>query len=227
MNDFLRSALTIAAKDLRSEFRNKEAMNAAWSFALVVLLLFSLAFEPAGNPDVRDMSGGLLWIVYLFAGILILNRSFARETEGGCLDALIAAPISGSELFLGKVLSNGLLLLILELLSLPIFGIFYDVDWTRSFGSLFLVFVLGTWGLTVVGTMFSAITASNRLRELMLPLLVFPVTLPVMMASVKLTTLILVGEPLGDSVIWLKLLFGFALIFSLLGAVLLDVVLRE
>lgn len=227
MNDFLRSALTIAAKDLRSEFRNKEAMNGAVSFSLVVLLLFSLAFEPAGNPDVRDMSGGLLWIVYLFAGILILNRSFARETEGGCLDALIAAPISGSALFLGKVLSNGLLLLIIELLSLPIFGIFYDVDWTRSFGSLFLVFVLGTWGLTVVGTMFSAITASNRMRELMLPLLVFPVTLPVMMACVKLTTLILAGEPLGDSVIWLKLLFGFGLIFSLLGAVLLDVVLRE
>ena len=89
------------------------------------------------------------------------------------------------------------------------------------------MFVLGTWGLTVVGTIFSAITASNRLRELMLPLLVFPVTLPVMMACVKLTTLILAGEPLGDSVIWLKLLFGFALIFSLLGAVLLDVVLRE
>ena len=227
MNDFLRSALTIAAKDLRSEFRNKEAMNGAVSFSLVVLLLFSLAFEPAGNPDVRDMSGGLLWIVYLFAGILILNRSFARETEGGCLDALIAAPISGSALFLGKVLSNGLLLLIIELLSLPIFGIFYDVDWTRSFGHLFLVFVLENWGLTVVGTMFSAITASNRMRELMLPLLVFPVTLPVMMACVKLTTLILAGEPLGDSVIWLKLLFGFGLIFSLLGAVLLDVVLRE
>ena len=196
MNDFLRSALTIAAKDLRSELRNKEAMNAAVSFALVVLLLFSLAFEPAGNPDVRDMSGGLLWIVYLFAGILILNRSFARETEGGCLDALIAAPISGSELFLGKVLSNGLLLLILELLSLPIFGIFYDVDWTRSFGSLFLVFVLGTWGLTVVGTMFSAITASNRLRELMLPLLVFPVTLPVMMACVKLILELLISLPI-------------------------------
>ena len=227
MSDFLRSALTIAAKDLRSELRNKEAMNAAVSFALVVLLLFSFAFDPVSNPDVRDMSGGLLWIVYLFAGILILNRSFARETAGGCLDALVAAPISGSELFVGKVLSNGLLLLILELLSLPIFVIFYDVGWPSSFGSLLLVFVLGTWGVTAVGTIFSAITASNRLRELMLPLLVFPITLPVMMASVKLTSLILAGEPLGDSVVWLKLLFGFALIFTLLGAVLLDVVLRE
>ena len=108
MNDFLRSALTIAAKDLRSELRNKEAMNAAVSFALVVLLLFSLAFEPAGNPDVRDMSGGLLWIVYLFAGILILNRSFARETEGGCPGRIDRRADLRQRVISWEVLSNGL-----------------------------------------------------------------------------------------------------------------------
>lgn len=225
MIHFLRQALVIAAKDLRSEFRNKEVMNAAISFALVVLLLFSFAFDPVSNPDTRDLSGGLLWIVYLFAGILILNRSFAREAAGGCLEALVAAPISGSAIFLGKVIANASMLLVLELLSLPVFGIFYDVNWLPGAGSLFLVLFLGTWGITAVGTIFSAITASNRLRELMLPLLVFPVTLPVLMACVQLTTVILIGEPLGDSVVWLRLLFGFALIFSLLGGVLLEVVL--
>ncbi len=225
MIEFFRQALTIAGKDLRSEFRNKEVMNAAVSFTVAVLLLFSFAFEPASNVDVREMSGGLLWVVYLFSGILILNRSFARESGGDCLDALVAAPVSGGSIFLGKALANSILLLVLECISLPIFGVFYEVDWTRSLDRLLPVFVLGTWGLTVVGTTFSALTANNRLRELMLPLLVFPITLPVLMACVELTSLIFTGQPFGDSIIWLKLLFGFGVIFSLLGGVLLDVVL--
>ena len=225
MIEFFGQALTIAGKDLRSELRNKEVMNAAVSFTVVVLLLFSFAFERLVDTDVREISGGLLWIVYLFAGILILNRSFAREVAGDCLDALVAAPVSGGSIFLGKALANSILLLVLECISLLIFGIFYDVDWTGVLGPLLLVFVLGTWGLTVVGTIFSALTANNRLRELMLPLLVFPITLPVLMACVELTSVILTGQPFGESIIWLKLLFGFGVIFSLLGGVLLDAVL--
>ena len=225
MIEFFGQALTIAGKDLRSELRNKEVMNAAVSFTVVVLLLFSFAFERMFDTDVREMSGGLLWIVYLFAGILILNRSFAREAAGDCLDALVAAPVSGGSIFLGKALANSILLLVLECISLPIFVIFYNVNWPSALGPLLLVFVLGTWGLTVVGTIFSALTANNRLRELMLPLLVFPITLPVLMACVELTSLIFAGQPLGESIIWLKLLFGFGVIFSLLGGVLLDAVL--
>ena len=225
MIEFFGQALTIAGKDLRSELRNKEVMNAALSFTVVVLLLFSFAFERVSDTDVREVSGGLLWIVYLFAGILILNRSFSREVAGDCLDALVAAPVSGGSIFLGKALANSILLLVLECISLPIFGIFYDVDWTSVLGRLLPVFVLGTWGLTVVGTIFSALTANNRLRELMLPLLVFPITLPVLMACVELTSQIFTGQPFGESIIWLKLLFGFGVIFSLLGGVLLDAVL--
>ncbi len=222
---YLQQTLTIAGKDLRSEFRNKEVLNAAAAFTLVVLLLFSFSFDPIINTDVRDLAGGLLWIVYLFAGILILNRSFARETAGGCLDALVASPIPASAIFVGKLLANALLLLVIELISLLPFGFFYDIAWWGKLGDLLPVLVLGTWGITAVGTIFSAVTAGNRLRELMLPLLVFPMTLPVLMACVKLTTLILTGEPIGDSIIWLKLLVGFAVIFTLLGGVLLEAVL--
>ena len=225
MTRFLRQAWTIAAKDLRSELRNKEAMNAALSFAVVVLLLFSFAFDPIQQPDVRELSGGLLWIVYLFCGILLLNRSFAREASNDCLDALIAAPVPASAIFTGKALANGVLLLVLELMSLPVFGIFYGVNWLDRVGLLLLVLVLATWAFTVVGTVFSAITANHRLRELMLPLLVFPILVPAMMAAVELTTRILAGEAIGDSMIWFKLLAGFNVIFSLLGAVLLEVVL--
>lgn len=225
MTRFFRQARTIAGKDLRSELRNKEAINAALAFSVVVLLLFSLAFDPIANPQTRDLAGGLLWIVYLFAGILLLNRSFAREIPNDCLEALIAAPIPGSAIFVGKAFANSVLLLMVELISLPIFGMFYDINWFRGFDLLLPVFVLGTWAFAVIGTTFSAITANNRLRELMLPLLVFPIAVPALMACVQLTTVILMGEPLGESLIWIKLLIGFNVIFTLLGSVLLETVL--
>ena len=225
MTRFLRQAWTIASKDLRTELRNKEVINAALAFSVVVLLLFSFSFDPVSNPDVRDMAGGLLWIIYLFAGILILNRSFAREAENDCMEALIASPVSGGALFAGKAFANGVLLVAVELISLPLFSVFYGARWGDSFPALFLVLVLGTWGFTAVGTIFSAVTANSRLRELMLPLLVFPICLPAMMACVELTTLLLMGEPIGDSLAWLRLLIGFDIIFTLLGGVLLEVVL--
>ena len=220
--EFLRSALAITVKDLRVELRSKEVINAALSFALVILLLFSFTFDPTGE-ETREMSGGLLWLVFSFAGVLVLNRSFARETVNDCLDGLIASPVSGAALFLGKVLVNTLLLLLLELVCLPVFGVFYNVPWLGIFGQLLPVFVLGTWGLTVIGTVFSALTVNVSLRELMLPLLVFPITVPALMASVQLTTLLFNGQPV--ELLWFRVLVGFDLIFTLLGLALVELVL--
>ncbi|MCB1020916.1 MAG: heme exporter protein CcmB [Acidobacteria bacterium] len=225
MNEFLRQTAAIARKDLRVELRNKEVTNAALSFALVVLLLFSFAFDPISNPDTRSMAGGLLWIVYSFAGILVLNRSFARETANDCLSALVAAPVSGSAIFTGKLVANGVMILILEVVTLIPFGVFYDVRWTDRFPQLFAVLVLGTLSFTIVGVVFGAVTANNRLRELMLPLLVFPIALPALMACVELTRVIFAGEPIGDAFVWFKLLISFDVVFALLGASLLDYVL--
>ncbi|MBI3666734.1 MAG: heme exporter protein CcmB [Acidobacteria bacterium] len=220
----LRAAFAIALKDLRVERRNREVINAAFSFALVVLLLFSFTFDPSGE-ETREMSGGLLWLVFSFAGVLVLNRSFARETSNDCLDALVAAPVPGAAIFLGKALANALLLLVLELACLPVFGIFYNVRWQVNFGWLLVVFVLGTWGFTVIGTVFSALTVNVRLRELMLPLLVFPVTVPALMASVQLTTALFSGQPIAPELLWLRLLVGFDLIFTLLGVALVETLL--
>src|ERR1043166_6214197 len=130
---FVRQTLTIAAKDLRAELRTKEAINASLAFALVILLMFSFAFDPEADTT-PEISGGLLWIVFAFAGTLVLNRSFAREIPNDCLDALIAAPIPGAALFLGKAIANYVLLMAVELVSLPAFGIFYNVRWTKQFG---------------------------------------------------------------------------------------------
>jgi heme exporter protein B len=222
---FLRQSLTIASKDLRSELRTKEALNASVAFALVILLLFSFAFEPT-EVETRQISGGLLWLVFAFAGALILNRSFARELANDCLDALVAAPISGAALFLGKAVANLALLLAVELVCLPVFGVFYNVPWTLQFWPLMLVVLLGTWGLTVVGTMFSALTVNLRLRELMLPMLVYPIMVPGLLAAVQLTTPLVMGQPLtGDLIPWLRLLIAFDVIFTALALALVETVL--
>jgi heme exporter protein B len=223
--NFLRQSWTVAAKDLRAELRTKEAINASLSFALVILLLFSFAFDPTADQT-REMSGGLLWIVFAFAGTLILNRSFARELSNDCLDALVASPLSGAALFFGKCLANVTLLVAVELVCLPVFGVFYNVRWTERFWPLMLVAGLGAWGLTVVGTMFSALTVNLRLRELMLPTLVYPLLIPALMAAIQLTTALVAGQPLaGDLFNWLKLLIGFDIIFSALALGLVDTVL--
>ena len=222
---FARQTLTIAAKDLRSELRTKEALNASFAFALVILLLFSFAFEPT-EEQTRQMSGGLLWLVFAFAGALILNRSFARELPNDCLDALIAAPISGAALFLGKALANLALLLAVELVCLPVFGIFYNVAWTRRFWPLMGVVLLGTWGVTVVGTVFSALTVNLRLRELMLPMLVYPILIPCLLAGVQLTTPLVMGQALtADAEVWIRLLVAFDVIFTALSLALVETVL--
>jgi heme exporter protein B len=222
---FLRQALTIASKDLRSELRSKEAINASLAFALVILLLFSFAFEPT-QEQTREISGGLLWLVFAFAGALILNRSFSREQNNDCLDALVASPMSGAALFLGKALANFVLLLAVELVSLPVFGVFYNVRWTQQFWPLMLVVALGTWGITVVGTMFSALTVNLRLRELMLPMLVYPILVPGLLAAVELTKVLILGQPLeGEMLAWLRLQVGFDVIFTALGLALVETVL--
>ena len=223
--NFFRQTWLVAVKDLRAELRTKEAINASLSFALVILLLFSFAFDPT-SEQTREISGGLLWIVFAFAGALILNRSFARELVNDCLDALVASPISSAALFLGKSLANLTLLVAVELVCLPVFGVFYNVRWTHNFWPLLLVLVLGTWGLAIVGTMFSALTVNLRLRELMLPTLVYPLMIPGLMAAIQLTTALIAGQPLaGDLYNWLRLLVGFDIIFTALALGLVDTVL--
>jgi heme exporter protein B len=222
---FLRASLTIAAKDLRSEFRTKEAFNASFAFSVVILLLFSFAFDPS-SEQLRDISGGLLWLVFSFAGALSLNRSFARELQNDCLDALVSSPAPTGALFLGKALANYVLLLIVEMASLLVFALFYDVRFAKQLGPLLLVILLGTWGMTVIGTMFSALTVNLRMRELMLPTLVYPLMIPALMAAMTLTTDLIAGTPLGpENLIWLRLLTGFDVIYTGLAVVFIDIVL--
>ncbi len=216
------SALAVALKDLRAELRTKEALNASLAFSVVILVLFSFAFEPT-TEEMRVLAGGLLWLVFAFAGMLILNRSFTRELPNECLDALIASPLSATSMYLGKTAANWLLLMAVELAGLVIFGVFYNAPWTRQFWALLGVLALGTWAMAVVGTLFSALTVNLRLRELMLPLLLYPVLIPALLAAVELSRPLALGEPLvAEMMVWLRLLAAFDVIFTALALVLVE-----
>jgi heme exporter protein B len=222
--DWLRQVLVIVAKDLRAEIRTKEAVNAAFAFAIMILVLFSFVFDP-GEAETKVFAGGLLWLVFAFAGTLVLNRSFARELPNDCLDALIAAPISGAVLFLGKALANYLLVMAVELVALPVFGIFYYVRWYEHFWQMMLVLALGTWGVTVIGTVFSALTVNIRLREVMLPMLTYPMLTPALMGAMQLTVDLVNGKSIGQDSVWLKLLISFDILYTAASLTLVEIVL--
>src|SRR5690349_11247832 len=196
--NYFRHVGVVMLKDLRAELRTKEAVNASFAFALVILVLFSFAFDPL-EETTRAMAGGLLWIVFAFAGTLVLNRSFARELPNDCLDALIAAPVPGSALYLGKAIANYVLVMAMEIVSLPVFSIFNNVTRpvTAQLWPIIGVLALGTWGLTVIGTIFSALTVNIRLREVMLPMLTYPIMVPALMSAMRLTTDLVAGKPFG------------------------------
>ncbi len=222
MKHALTAALAIARKDLRSELRSKEATNAAVSFALVILLILSFVFEPTSDEK-YTVAGGLLWLVFAFSGTLILNRTFARELQNDALEALIAAPVPGWALFLGKAVSSYMMLAVVELVSLPVFAIFYDVNLVWSVAPVVL---LGTWAIVVVGVSFSALTVNVQLREIMLPLLIYPVLIPALIASMVLTGNLLDGQAFtADNMTWMRLLIGFNIIYTALAFSLIDIVL--
>lgn len=225
MNTFVRASATIAAKDLRSELRTKEAFNASFAFSIVILVLFSFAFDPS-SEELRTISGGLLWLVYSFAGVLVLNRSFARELQNDCLDALISAPVPTSAVFFGKTLANFLLLMIVEIAALAVFAVLYDTHFAAQFWPIVLVMLLGTWGMTVIGTMFSALTVNLRMREMMLPILIYPMLTPALINAMQLTSELMAGTALGgNNLFYLRGLAGFDFIYTILAVVFIDIVL--
>jgi heme exporter protein B len=221
----LQAAWLVAGKDLRMELRSKDSLNAAIAFSMAMLLLFSFAFDPDAE-QAREIAGGLLWLIFTFSGTLLLNRSFARELPNDCLEALLASPLPPAGILLGKAVANTALLLFVELISLPVFGIFYNITWSRQWPMLLVVLLLASWGLSVVGTVFGALTIHLRLREVMLPVLVYPVLIPSLLAAILLSAHLISGEALNDDMMaWLRLLIGFDIIFSLLSGALADKVL--
>jgi len=207
------------------EFRARELLTTTIVFALVVVVLFSFAFDPTAGESHR-YGPGLLWIAFLFAGSLMLNPSFAREQSNQTLDALRMAPVSPFAILLGKILANLIFLSVAEAILVPVFAVLYNISIGGIAGRLALVLVLGTLGLAVAGTVFSAIAAHARMRELLLPLLLLPILAPLLIAAVEATASLFAEQPALDGP-WLAFLTGFDIVFLTASWLLCDFLLEE
>jgi heme exporter protein B len=220
-----RAAAILLTKELRLEFRTRELLNTTVIFALVVVVLFSFAFNPTPEES-RRYGPGLLWIAFLFAGSLMLHPSFGREQANDTLDALRMAPISAFAILLGKMLANFIFLSLAEVVLVPVFAVLYNVSLAGVVGRLILVLVLGTLGLIITGTVFSAVSAHARMRELLLPLLLLPILAPLLIAAVEATASLLADQPALDRT-WVTFLAGFDIVFLTTSWLLCDFLLEE
>ena len=214
---------THLSKDLRIEWRSKEAVNSMLFFALLVVVLFSLAFDPRG-AFARDIAGGVLCVATMFASVSALNQAWAREIRHQVLDAQRMAPTPGADMFLAKVLANFLFVSIVQAVLAPVFVVMYNLHILGNAWQLLLVLPLGTWALVANGTFFAALSIRSRNRELLLPLILFPIFIPALLAMVQATGSILTGE--SDPSLWIKLLVGYDIIFTTISLLLFDVILH-
>jgi heme exporter protein B len=212
---------THLVKDLRIEWRSKDAINSMLFFALLVVVLFSISFDPRG-AFARDIAGGVLCVATMFASVSALNQAWAREIRHQVLDAQRMAPAPGAELFLAKVLANFLFVTIVQVALAPVFLVMYNLHIEGNPWLLALVLPLGTWALVANGTFFAALAIRSRNRELLLPLILFPIFLPALLAMVVATGSILTGE--SDPSLWIKLLVGYDIIFTTVSLLLFDVI---
>ena len=177
-------------KDLRAEFRSRELFSAMLVFSLLIILIFNFALE-LDIKTRQSVTAGVLWSTFAFAGTLGLNRSMAIEKDRGCLDGLLLAPVDRSAIYFGKVISNLAFMLIVEMIVLPVYSVLYNVNLFQP--GLLLVILLGSIGYVAVGTLLAAMSVQTRTRDILLPILLFPVVIPVLLAAVKASSGFLTG----------------------------------
>lgn len=226
MSRFWLALAAVVRKDLLLEWRSREGVLGMGFFSLLVVVLFGFAFQTE-QIDLATQAPGLLWSAFSFAGVLGLNRAQALERENGCLRALGASPVDRAALFLGKVLSNFLLILFVELVTLPCFAVLLHVPVAACLPQMALITCLGTLGFAEVGTLLSGMSHGSRLREVILPLILYPVWIPILVASVEATGLVLSGHPLAEAGDFLVLVLVFDLVFLGIGIMTYDAVLEE
>ena len=225
MSLFARRALAVLWKDLAIERRSKETLNALAFFSLLLLFVFQFSLG-ADRERLAAALPGLLWLGFLLSGLLALGRSFLVERDNDCWEGLLLAPGDKSAIFLGKLAGNLALMFTVEALLLALFALFFNVDLGGALGPLAVVIVLGTLGFAALGTLFAAMTAHVRARELLFPVLLLPVQVPVLLATVRATEAALAGEPLASVSNWITLLVAADVIYVVAGLLTFDVILE-
>jgi heme exporter protein B len=221
---FLRQVFAIVHKDVITELRTKEMFSSMLVFSLMAVFIFSIALDLSAS-DPLDTTPGLLWVTVAFAGTLGLNRSLAQEQENRCIDGLLLSPMDRSAIFFGKALGNILFMSVVELVVIPVFAVLFNVPLLRA--SVWLVIALGTVGYAAVGTLFSTMAVNTRAREVMLPILLLPVSVPVFIPAVNATGGFLAGDPVGDVATWLQLLIAYDAIIIAISFMTFDFVVEE
>lgn len=221
---FLKAVLAITTKDLRVELRGRELVNAMLLFAVLAVLIFSFALEL--DRDARETSvAGIWWVTIVFAGTLGLNRSLSAEKDQGNLDALLLSPVARSALFFGKMLSNLIFMLIVAVLLMLLITVLFNISLFVPW--LVIMMLLGTLGFATVGTLLSSMTVHTRARETMLPILLMPVSLPLILSAVRASTAILTGTPQADWIAWPQLLAVYDVVLLALSYIMFDFVVEE
>ena len=221
---YLGTVGAVVWKDLAAELRSKELLSAMVVFALLVILIFNFALE-LDRAAVENVAAGVLWVTITFTGTLGLNRSLSMEKDRGSLDGLLLAPMDRSALYFGKALGNLLFMLIVLAVILPIFSILFNLNMLRP--ALLLVVLLGTLGYAAVGTLLASLAVHSRSRDVMLPILMFPVTVPVLVSAVRASGGVLAGFPWEDISPWVSLLIAYDVIFVAAAFMLFDYVVEE
>jgi heme exporter protein B len=217
---------TIVWKDFTHELRSKEMLISMCVFSFLVIIIFNFAFPP-GMGDVDRIIPGILWVAFIFSGLLGMGRSFGVEKDKGSLQGLLLCPVGRGTIYIGKMVGNFIFMSMMEAFTLVIFAVLFNVNLLPILIPLVLIILLGTLGFTVVGTIFSAMSANTRARDVMLSMLVFPIAVPLIIASIKATGKILDGKSLSEIYSWLKILVAFDLTFLLVSYLTFQFVVEE
>lgn len=224
VRSFFSALGAIVWKDLAAELRSRELLSAMLVFSLLVIFIFNFALEL--DPKTRsEVTSGVLWVTFAFAGTLGLNRSMAMEKDRGCLDGLLLAPVDRSAIYFGKTIGNLIFMLLVEVMVLPVYSILYNVNLFNP--GLALIILLGSIGYVVVGTLLSSMAVQTRTRDVLLPILLFPVVLPIFIASVKASAGFLQHLEMSEIMPWLNLLIVYDIIFTAVGFMVFDYVVEE
>ncbi len=226
MNRYLSQVAAIIWKDFITEIKTRELFSSMFIFALLVVIIFIFSIN-LSLIQASEVGPGVLWVAFLFAGTIGLNRSFMLEKENGCLQGLLLAPMDRTALYFGKLVSNFVFLLIMEVFTLPLFMVFFNIDLLSHLLPLLYVIFVGTLGFCAVGTLLSSLSANLKTRDIMLPILLYPLIIPIIIGSVKMTGQVLAGEPLSSMMNWVSLTLCFDIIYIAISIMVIDFVLEE
>jgi len=220
----MKAMLAVVWKDLKAEMRSREVISAMLIFALLVVLIFNFALELEAGTR-ASITSGVLWATFTFAGTLGLNRSMAQENDRGCMDGLLMAPVDRSAIYMGKVIGNLVFMVAVEIVVIPVFSLLYNVNLINA--GLILVVLLGSIGYIAVGTLLASMAVQTRTRDMLLPILLFPVVIPLIVAAVKASSGFIQALPMAEIQPWLNLLIVYDVVFLTVAWMVFDFVVEE